>query len=359
MALRRATGRPVPVLSALGLLVELTALASGHLGDFDAFVDAGTHLVHGDADVFAGSYLQVGPLYLFVVGVSRLLFGWTGLSDWLAGGLLPAVASVALVLAAARLVARAVPRQGRQMLAGLAVFAGGAMAVPASYGHAEETLVALMLVVGTGAAWSRRPVAPALVLAAAVTIKLWAVVGIGLLLVAAGRRLQLYRLAIFAAATSAAYLPFFVFGHVGTFEMAWQVEIPAPMSLLVPDGYGFGYRQRLVQVAVAAALGVYVALRVRSSDVTWALPVAVIATRLLLDPVPSPYYWAALVLVLVLRVMALQRSVLEAVVLVFAVDIAALLVITLAQGMVGAVALAALALASLVGTARSLQSPAA
>lgn len=346
--LARAGEVRTPVVALLCFVVLLVVQLTTSHGDAGLFAAAGDRLVHGHLDVFRDSSLQVGPLYLLVIGPGALLADAAGTPEWAGAALMTSALSAALLVAALGALAGSTPRAGRQVLSGLTVVLGGAMAIPASYGHPEEVITALLLVGATAAALQRRTWAPALLLAAAITIKLWAVVAVGLLLVAAGRRLVVQRGVVLAAAVAAAYLPFALLDHVGTFDMFWQVERSAPLSLLVVDGSAFGYRQRLLQVVLAAAAGALLARRARGADVVWALPMAVMAVRLLLDPLSNPYYWTTLVVVVLLRLLMGPRPLLESLLLAYLVDIVLLLVIVTSQGRLGAAELSAIGLGALL-----------
>jgi hypothetical protein len=344
-----------PVVGMLCFVVLLVVQLTTSHGDAGMFAGASDRMLRGHADVFEDPVLQVGPLYLLLVGPGALLADAVGAPQWAGAALLTSAASAALLVAALGALAGSRPRRDRQVLSGLTVVLGGALVIPATYGHPEEVMTALLLVVATASARDRRTWTPALLLAAAITIKLWAVVGVGLLLVAAGRRLVVHRGLVLAGAVGAAYLPFVVLDRVATFGFAWQVEVPAPLSLLLADGSQFGYRQRLLQVGVAAAAGALLARRAHGPDVVWALPLAVMSARLLLDPLSNPYYWTTLVVVVLLRVLLAERPLLEVLLVAYLGSIAMLLLIVTAQGPVGAVALTALGLGALglaLGAAR-------
>jgi hypothetical protein len=356
--LTKADDLRVPLVG-LGCFVVLlvTQLTTSH-GDAGLFAQAGDRLVRGHADVFRDSVLQVGPLYLLLVGPGALLSDAVGAPQWAGAAVMTSAASAVLLVAALSAFAAASPRSGRQVLGGLTVLLGGAMVIPATYGHPEEVIAALLLILATATALRGGTSAPALLLAAAITIKLWAVVGVGLLLVAAGRRLAVQRGAVLALAVAAAYLPFALLDRIATFDMEWQVERPAPLSLLLADGSTFGYRQRLLQVVVASVAGALLARKVRGADVVWALPLGVMSLRLLLDPLSNPYYWTTLVVVVLLRLLMRDVPLLESVLLAYLGNITMLLLIVTGQGWIGAVALAALGFGALALALGAVRTPA-
>lgn len=333
------------MVGAVAFVVLLvTQLTTSH-GDAGLFADAGHRLMHGDLDVFSTSALQVGPTYLVLVGLGSLLTAPLHAPHWAGAALATSAASAVLLVA----VLGAIAPSGRRGVSGLGVIVGGALVIPATYGHPEEAMTAFLLVLATTLAFRGHALSPPLLLAAAVTIKLWAVVAVGLLLVAGSRRLVATRGLVLVAAVVGAYLPFEVLGRVSTFDFAWQVEVPAPLSLVMHDGSSFAYRQRLLQVAVAALLGAVVAWRARGPEIAWALPLVVMSARLLLDPLSNPYYWTTLVVVVVLVQVARARTLLEGLLTAYLSNIALLLAITTAQGRPGAAVLTGFGLAALAG----------
>lgn len=342
--LLRAEARASVLVGLLAFAVLLAVQLTTSHGDAGLFAAAGARLLHGHADVFEASLLQVGPAYLLLIGPGALAADAVGAPQWAGSAVLTSAATAVLLVAVLRSLGTPDLRPGRTLLAGVAAILGGAVAIPASYGHPEEVMTALLLVLATHQSFHRRTIAPALLLAAAITIKLWAVVGVGLLLVKATRRSAVLRGAVLGGCVAAAYLPFAVLGRIATFDYMWVVEVPAPLSLVFETSSPFGYERRLLQVVLAAGIGALVAWRARGIDVVWALPLAVIAARVLLDPLSNPYYWTTLVVVVVLRQVLADRPLLESLVLAYLTDIALLLLITTAQGTLGAIALAAFGL---------------
>jgi hypothetical protein len=95
------------------------------------------------------------------------------------------------------------------------------------------------------------------------------------------------------AATAAAliFLPFVVGGHFAMGSYSWNVNPQTFLSLLVAPGVQFGWSLRLLQGAFAVGAGVAAARLLRQSPhALWAVPLAVVAVRLLLDPFALPYY---------------------------------------------------------------------
>lgn len=98
-----------------------------------------------------------------------------------------------------------------------------------------------------------------------------------------------------AAATALAlFLPFVLGGHFEMLSFGWHVTSPSLLSLVVSEGTPFGWPLRLLQAAVAVSAGITVARVLRHSPhALWAAPLAIVAARLLLDPLVYSYYLAA------------------------------------------------------------------
>jgi hypothetical protein len=78
------------------------------------------------------------------------------------------------------------------------------------------------------------------------------------------------------------------------FGFHWPVAGGSLVHLLVPDATAFPWALRVLQGGVAVAAGCAAALALRGRPAApWLTPVAVLAGRLLLDPVLADYYWYA------------------------------------------------------------------
>ena len=349
----RATAR---LAGPIAFLVYLAAQAAGHSGDLAAFAAAGSQVTHGDWTVFDTSYLQVGPLLLLLVGLGADAAEGVGLAQWFGASVVLAGLCAVLSHVLIRLLLADRATGVRLAAASLGLTLSGSVAISASYGHLEEWLVILLLTLASAAAVRGRLLVPAALLAAAVTIKLWAVVGIVILLVAASTRVIAMRVLVLCGLTAAAYLPFVLQSKVATFDMVWRVESPAPLSLALPNGHPFGYRARAVQVLVAVCTGALVIwVRRGRPDIVWALPLALVGSRLVLDPLPSPYYWAALVALLVLSSLTAAACFVERALTASALAVAGELILTTAQDRWGAVLLALLGATAVAVAARPRQ----
>jgi hypothetical protein len=99
-------------------------------------------------------------------------------------------------------------------------------------------------------------------------------------------------LAAEAAAFAALFAPFVLFGSFRMFQYRWDVAGDTLVSLIVPIGTPFPWPLRLVQAAAAVGAGALVAYRLRRSvHAVWLAPLAIVAVRLLLDPIDAGYYF--------------------------------------------------------------------
>ena len=331
-------GQPHAALVAgVCFAVALAGQCASHHGDLNQFAVAGRQLVEGDLGVFRHPYLQVGPVWLALLGAGAEVGRFAGLPLWFGAAAAAALALTAAVTGATR---------GRRWLAlGLAL--GGAVAVPSSYGHSEELLVTLLLLAGSRAVSERLAVRAGVLLGLAVTVKLWAVIGLCLMLGLATRRAFALSLATAAAVGVACYAPFVLDPRFATFDYVWQVQLPAPVSAVLQDGSAFGYRERLVQVVLAATVGALLALRVRRGAPVWIAPLGLVAVRLLTDPVPIPYYWTSLTALLLVAAADLPGPRLAVALAGFGIDVVSLLLVVTAVGLVGVLQLGLLGLLAL------------
>lgn len=291
-----------------GVLLCAVVLA-GLLPLFDAasdapyFVEAARRLLSRDAwSTYDDAALQSGPLYLLLTGLGAVLGDLLHLPPSLLGGaLLGAAAAVAASLA----LPPGTPRE-RVVALQASLVATGPLVAAGFAGHVDDLLVALLLLVA-GRWAGRHPARAGLAFAAAVDVKLWAVLGVVVLLGA--RDAEALRRALRAgvvagAAVLASYLPFFLLGDARTFDFAWVVAQGSPASLLVDVGEPVGWGLRAVQgclVVVAAAV-----VWVRAPGLPQ-LVAAVVAARLLLEPRPYAYYWTALAVVVLVAAWSSRR----------------------------------------------------
>ena len=112
-----------------------------------------------------------------------------------------------------------------------------------------------------------------------------------------------------AAVTAALFAPFVLAGEFRMFEHHWVVDPGTLLGLALAPGMPFTWPMRLAQGGLALAAGAAVAWRLaRSLHAVWATPLAVVAVRLLLDPVLNGWYWLALETVALVGAVALATT---------------------------------------------------
>lgn len=294
--------RPLAVL--LPLAVATTAVSVQDLQPHDLrwFVAGGRVITSPDVwQVFTDEGLQMGPLYLALVGLV------VRASDALGVPVMGALGAVlaALLVWSTDAVARRwadlsdlAPVPVRWAVGG-ALVGGGMLSHVSTSGHQEELLLAVLLAAAAAAATRGRAGRVGLLLALGAGIKVWAVLGGPVVLHRRRWRPAVVAALVACLGAAVTYLPFAVWGEVRTFEFSWGIaEGPSLLAqvgaLLGLDDWGL----RALQAGAAGLAGLLVALRRHGSAL--AVVITVIAVRLLLDPIPNVYYAAPLVLLGVL-----------------------------------------------------------
>jgi len=290
---RRVAAAWALVLAAAGLVAWLDRGAD--TGDLGFFVTAGRTLVSGGwAQTFADPAVQAGPLQLAPLGLADHVAGWLGVSTL---GLLSVAISLvgtAAILAAASLVVRGRPWWVAPCVGAAAVVLG----LPRSAfvdGHPAQLFVPLLWLVAAQLA-RRGSVLPAGALVGlSAGLETWGLLGVAALALAPRWRGTAAGGALAVVVAAALYLPFVLAGEFRMLEYRWTVAEGTLPSLWLDAGSAFPWELRLVQgaAAVGAGLGVALLLR-RTSHVVWAPLLAVVAVRLLLDPLGYSWYWLAL-----------------------------------------------------------------
>ncbi len=284
----------------------VAAFATSDPADLPYFAHAARTLFSANwADTFADPSLQVGPLQLFVVGVADRLGGLGLLAFLLELGL------VALtVFTVGRLLQGRPHRAAVQTVAGLAVVVLGITDAAFTYGHPAQVAIPLLWVLAAVDAREGKTIRAGALLGLSAGFEVWGVLGLPVLLLAPGLRTALRGLAAQAAVTGALFLPFALFGEFRMFEHAWRVEGWTLVRFVVPAGSEFPWGLRLLQGAAALAVGAAVALALRRTDrALWAVPLGVVAVRILLDPTVYSWYWLALETLALLAALELATSV--------------------------------------------------
>jgi hypothetical protein len=284
----------------LGLLAWLVPLGASALvaafgtrdpADLPYFAHAARTLFSSRwADTFADPSLQVGPLQLLVVGVGDRIGGL----GFLAYALEMALAAL-VVFVVGRLLRGRPHRAAFQALAGLAAVALGVTAEAYSYGHPAQVAVPLLWVLAALDAREGRTFRGGALLGLSAGLELWGVLGAPVLLLAPVFRRALGGFAAQVAVTGALYLPFVLGGDFRMFDYRWKVEGWTLVHFLVPAGSDFPWGLRLLQGAVALIVGGALALALRRTErAIWAVPLGIVAVRVLLDPTLYSWYWLGL-----------------------------------------------------------------
>ncbi|NKY38392.1 glycosyltransferase 87 family protein [Cellulomonas septica] len=299
VALRAVWQRPV-----LGVVL-LAAVTCGALGavipDGDAgwFRSAGSTMLGPDVlDVFADGGLQIGPLYLLVLGLATRALDLVGVSPLAPLAAVQAAAIAWFAMWTTRRAARltGAPVLPAQWAVGLVLSLGGFLAEGIGNGHPEEILIGLVLANAALSAAAGRHVVAALLVGVATGVKQWGLLGGPVVLL--GRRVGGTLLGALTAAgvTAALYLPFLLGGDVRTFDMSWGFRNGSLLGYVAGWVGESEWAMRVVQGGIAGLLGALVALRRRGSPLL--VVVVVVAARLLLDPMRLTYYAGPLVAVL-------------------------------------------------------------
>ena len=259
-------------------------------GDAQWFREAGLSLLGPDAlDVFSAAGLQIGPLYLLLVGL--LASGAQALG-------LPVLFTVA-ALQSAGLLAYALYVSGRWARAfgtsplrarwgvGVPLVFLGPLSESIGNGHPEELGLGLMLAHLVLLAREGRAAGAGALLGAAVGIKLWAILGAPLVLLSRRWRTVLVSGVVTLACTLTAYVPFAALGEMNTFEFTWGGG-PAPFGLEIPEAALGGWGFRVAQAVLVVLSVALVAWRWPGSGLGAVM--TLVAVRVVLDPLLQMYY---------------------------------------------------------------------
>ncbi len=296
--------------ATFGFLVGYT-LQHGPSADGPRFRAAGEGMWGpGFLDVYANPWLQIGPLYIFLLGGASRALEFVGTS-WFAEVALVAAQGaldVFLVMITARALAR---RRGRPHLVarwvvGVVIGLGTTQVAASRWGHPEDVLLAVALVWCGVLATTRGPVWAGLLLGLAGGFKQWALLGVGTL--AAGRlgRRLVYGILAAAGVTVVLYLPFMVFGDFRLFDMHWTAQLGQAHNWWVQGRVVVGWPLRLVQGGLASLAGFAVAWR--RPHLPEVAAFAAIGARVMTEAAPLNYYLAPLDVVFLLWLWTSARA---------------------------------------------------
>lgn len=287
-----ATALALPGGAVMALL--WTASADPVPVDYTLFGPAGALLLTGRIGaVFGDPLIQAGPFELAPFGVMHLL-GVRGSLAWTVALMTCSAVTTFLAAVALRPVLRRDLRSS--VLAGAgAVLLGLLGPTTASWnlGHPAEVLIPIAWLAAGRLALADRPVLAAAVIALSTGFEVWGLLGAPLVLLAPDVR-RLRSAGAGAALLAALWLPFVLAGPFRMFSYAWEVRAGSVLHALDPTAATFPWSLRLLQSLLALGAGAAVALLLRRRHARWGVwlvPVAVVAGRLLLDPVLAGYYW--------------------------------------------------------------------
>lgn len=301
-ALQQAWRRPLAVLLPVAAVVSALGVEDVRPYDLSWFIDGGRVLTSSRAlEVFADEGLQMGPLYLLLVGVVARVAELVGLPVM---ALVGAVVAVVVVWTADVVARRWAALGGASAPAarwsvGGALVVGGILPQVSASGHQEEVLLAVVLAAAAASAATGRLGRVGVLLGVGAGVKAWAVLGGPIVLHGRSWRAAALGALTAVAGASVLYGPFLLFGDVRTFDFSWGIA--GGPSALAALGAGLGlddWGLRCLQAGAAAIAGAFVALR--RGGTALAVVVTVVAVRLLLEPIASVYYLAPLVLLTVL-----------------------------------------------------------
>jgi hypothetical protein len=259
--------------------------------DFSIFGRAADTLLSADwADAFISEDVQVGPLHLLLMGAMRGIARSADLQYRLVFAVVTQAVVAAGVMGTVRVVLgrREIWVEG---LTGLATVVGGLGWVAYISGHPEELLVGLLWTWAAVRARRGHAVEAGVAVGIAALLKLAGVLGLPVLFLLAARRDRFKAILVSAGMVVLGYAPFFVFGHVETFSYEWGVR-SALLDALLPAGATFPWELRVLQAAVAVALGGLIVQRLGTrAGIVWLVPMSIVVGRTVLDPLPHYYLW--------------------------------------------------------------------
>ncbi|MBD7916844.1 hypothetical protein H9657_00925 [Cellulomonas sp. Sa3CUA2] len=294
--------RPSAVLGAVAAATMAVSVEGLQPSDLSWFVDGARVLTSADTwQVFTDPGLQVGPVHLLLVGALVRGAEAVGAPVMAVLGAVLAVVLVWATDAVTRTWAAIgnVPSLPARWAVGGALVSGGLLTQVSTSGHQEEILLAVVLAAAAAAVTRGQAGRAGALLALGAGLKMWAVLGGPIVLHGRRPRTVVVGALTACALAGATYLPFFWWGEVRTFEFSWGIADGPSMlgaigALTGLDDWGL----RCVQAAGAGIAATLVALRRHGSAL--AVPLTVVAVRLLLDPVTAVYYLAPFVLLAVL-----------------------------------------------------------
>ncbi|MEZ5100788.1 MAG: hypothetical protein R3C15_13515 [Thermoleophilia bacterium] len=262
-------------------------------GDLVYFQGAAqTLLSDGWQDAYGDAALQSGPLQLFAIGIVEKLAGAIGLHPQTLLALVVEVGLTAVFLGVVARILRG--RQGREILLTAAGIAFVLLGLPHGAfvdGHLSQVVIPLVWVLAALDARDGKVAAAGVLIGVSAAIETWGILGLPVLLLAA-LAWRAASGAVAAVLTAAAlYAPFVLAGEFAMVDYEWVVSSGSLLGQVVDPGTRFGWELRAAQGAVALGIGAVAAWLLRGRDhALWVVPIVVVLSRLLLDPVLYSWY---------------------------------------------------------------------
>jgi hypothetical protein len=264
--------------------------------DPQLFITTGKKLFSGDAlDIFSDPTVQEGPIGLLFWGVVGHISDLVNVDPRMIAALviyLGFTFAVVLLIRSA-LSERERPSEDLELFAAAIVLFGGLAWTMLSTGHIAEGVIPLLWFQAARDARHGRLDRVGILIALSAGLKLWGVLGVPILLLnpTFDWRKLLRAGAITAGVIALLYAPFMLFGDYNSLDYKWDIANSSLIHKLFPDSTTFTWQMRAAQSAIVVALGSALALLARDGPhADWAIPLAIIAAKLLLDPIVFEYY---------------------------------------------------------------------
>jgi hypothetical protein len=264
-------------------------------GDLPFFVHAADDLFSGAwADAYANPDLQVGPIQLLLLALADAAAHPLSVSTFtLLAFVIPLGVTGLLLLVLKRLL----PERSPLVLLSAGVTAA-ALGIPAyAYvdGHMAQAVVPLLWLLAGLKAREGHALAAGALVGVSAGFELWGMLGVVVLLLAPRLRDAVAGAAVQIALVAALFAPFVLVGEFRMFDYHWVVNGDTLLSVVIEPGTDFTWWMRLAQGGIALAAGAALTWPLRrTTHALWLGPLAVVATRVALDPVRYPWYWLAL-----------------------------------------------------------------
>jgi hypothetical protein len=233
--------------------------------------------------------LQSGPLQLVVFGVIRNFAALAFVLELTVAVLLLYVLGKVQVGDRIRL------------LVGVLAVAAGLTQGAFIDGHPAEAIVPLLWVLAGLYAREDRVLRAGALIGVSAGLELWGVLGAVVLLLAPRLKRAFVGGLVETGVVVAMLAPFALAGSFRMFDHQWRVATGTILGLVVEPGTHFDWKLRLLQSALALAVGAAIATALRRSvHALWLAPLGLVIVRLVLDPLAFGWYFLepeALVLV--------------------------------------------------------------